>query len=168
MSLCSSDISTILTYTISKSAQSSDLQLPNSYQGITDICCHSVGPSCMGVLRIPLWLTHYDFYYHRVFSSIFPAIHCFKCSRCHPSIKIHSHQHPLHAASGPCPRTSETSFHQYKPLESLRSFSMHTCKLEALIHFPTLDLLEITFQWVLYSDPPEHLCTCDLFWSTSE
>jgi len=34
--------------------QSSDLQILNSYPGIIDICCHSVGPSCMIVLRILL------------------------------------------------------------------------------------------------------------------
>ena len=49
----------------SEPVQSSDLQLPNSYWGIIDICCHSVGPSHMVVLRIPLWLTHYDFYYQQ-------------------------------------------------------------------------------------------------------
>src|SRR5882724_1208349 len=64
-SLCSSSIFATLTYTTSEPAQSSDLQLPYSYQGIIDICCHSVGPSHMVVLRIPLWLTHYDFYYQQ-------------------------------------------------------------------------------------------------------
>ena len=34
--------------------QALDLQHLISYQGITDICCHSIGPSCTVVLRIPL------------------------------------------------------------------------------------------------------------------
>ena len=44
--------------------QALKLQHPISYQGITNNCCHSVGPSCMVVLRI-LLITHYNFYYQQ-------------------------------------------------------------------------------------------------------
>src|SRR5882724_9233665 len=71
----------------SELVQSSDSQLPNSYWGIIDICCHSVGPSCMVVLRILLWITHYDFYYQQGIEQHFsrnPLLQTFKTS---PSVK---------------------------------------------------------------------------------
>ena len=113
----SSNVPIILTYTTSESVQLSDWQLPNSYWGIIDICCHSVAPVA--------WL--YSGYHsgsptmisiiNRLLRSIFPAIHCFKCSRCHPPLR-HSHQHPLHASYRPNPRPSETPIPPVQLLET--------------------------------------------------
>src|SRR5882724_475059 len=75
--------------------------------GIIDICCHSVEPSCMVVLRILLWLTCYDLYYQQGIEQHFsgnPLLQTFKTS---PSIKPLLLSTPFVELPDPAPEISD-------------------------------------------------------------
>jgi len=120
--LCSPDVSAIPTYLISKPTQSSDSQLLNSYQGIIDICCHSVRPSHMVVLRIPLWLTCYDFYYQQGIEQHFPSNLSLLTFKKSPSVETLPSSTPFAKLLDPVPEIPDQvpdlpkpPFHWYNP-----------------------------------------------------